>query len=148
MNVATPPLRRERTSNGQSSAASRGVPSTDPAILNSWKEISQYLGRGVRTVQRWETDYGLPVRRPGGHIRGSVFCLRHELDEWTRLRKMRMDGHHPRPAARECDAKLLRAKELSESLLLDFPNMVSDAELLRRRLEEIQALIEHCLRAA
>ena len=29
------------------------VPST-PQILGSWKEIAQYLGKGVRTVQRWE----------------------------------------------------------------------------------------------
>ncbi len=31
-------------------------------VLNSWKEIACYLGRGVRTVQRYERDLGLPVR--------------------------------------------------------------------------------------
>lgn len=25
-------------------------------VLNSWKEIARYLGRGVRTVQRWDAD--------------------------------------------------------------------------------------------
>ena len=40
--------------------------------LNSWKEIAGYLGRTVRTLQRWERDAGLridhfllsPVLRP------------------------------------------------------------------------------------
>ena len=27
-------------------------------ILNSWKEIAGYLNRGVRTVQRWEPNWG------------------------------------------------------------------------------------------
>ena len=31
--------------------------------LDSWKEIAAYLGRGVRTVQRWEREEGLPVHR-------------------------------------------------------------------------------------
>jgi hypothetical protein len=31
--------------------------------LDSWKEIASYLGRGVRTVQRWECEEGLPVHR-------------------------------------------------------------------------------------
>ncbi len=51
-------------------------------ILNSWKEIAQYLGRGVRTVQRWERDMGLPVRRPRGKDRSAVVALRADLDAW------------------------------------------------------------------
>jgi len=31
--------------------------------LDSWKSIASYLGREVRTVQRWENTEGLPVRR-------------------------------------------------------------------------------------
>src|ERR1700720_4403293 len=31
--------------------------------LVSWKEIAVYLGREVRTVQRWENTEGLPVHR-------------------------------------------------------------------------------------
>jgi hypothetical protein len=30
-------------------------------FLGSWKEIAAYLGRDVRTVQRWEKKEGLPV---------------------------------------------------------------------------------------
>ncbi len=59
----------------QSSAAS---------VLNSWKEIASYLGRGVRTVQRYERDLALPVRRPRGTSRSAVIALKEELDAWLR----------------------------------------------------------------
>jgi hypothetical protein len=53
-------------------------------VLNSWKEIANYLDRGVRTVQRWEAELGLPVRRPSGKSRSAVMALRSDLDEWLR----------------------------------------------------------------
>ena len=52
-------------------------------ILNDWKEIANHLGRGVRTVQRWE-QLGLPVRRPKGTDRSAVLALSEELDEWVK----------------------------------------------------------------
>lgn len=51
-------------------------------VLNSWKEIAVYLNRGVRTVQRWEADLGLPVRRPRGKRHSSVIATRADLDAW------------------------------------------------------------------
>jgi phage terminase Nu1 subunit (DNA packaging protein) len=51
-------------------------------VLNSWKEIAEYMGRGVRTVQRWEQELGLPVRRPRGKDRSAVLALKPELDRW------------------------------------------------------------------
>ena len=41
--------------------------SPEGRIFSSWKEIAAFLGRGVRTVQRWETTLGLPIRRPNGY---------------------------------------------------------------------------------
>ena len=32
-------------------------------VLQSWKEISAYLGRDIRTCCRWEENLGLPVHR-------------------------------------------------------------------------------------
>lgn len=62
-------------------------------ILNSWKEIAQYLGRGVRTVQRWEADLGLPVRRPRGKRRSAVIAVTGELDRWMEHRPLHLgDG--------------------------------------------------------
>jgi predicted DNA-binding transcriptional regulator AlpA len=51
-------------------------------ILNSWKEIASYLGRGVRTAQRWERELRLPVRRPRGRRRSAVIAVRKEIDAW------------------------------------------------------------------
>src|SRR3954465_8499593 len=65
------------------------VPMQQPDILNSWKEVSNYIGRGVRTVQRWEKDFGLPVRRPSGHLRGSVIALKADIDTWLGSRHAR-----------------------------------------------------------
>ncbi len=50
--------------------------------LESWKEIARYLGRQVRTVQRWEKSEGLPVHRHQHRSGGSVFAHRTELDAW------------------------------------------------------------------
>lgn len=51
-------------------------------ILNGWKEIAGHLGRGVRTVQRWE-NLGLPIRRPNSRLRSAVICTSEELDQWV-----------------------------------------------------------------
>ncbi len=51
-------------------------------ILESWKDISAYLGRTVRTCQRWETELGLPVHRLDGSPRAHVFAYKDELDRW------------------------------------------------------------------
>jgi hypothetical protein len=56
--------------------------SSDRKILNSWKEIAQYLGRGVRTVQRYEEEFKLPVRRVAGRDRSSVLAFSDEIDRW------------------------------------------------------------------
>lgn len=56
-------------------------------ILSSWKEIAQYLGKGVRTVQRWETEYALPVRRPENGHHKAVLAIPEEIDAWVRRQK-------------------------------------------------------------
>ena len=56
---------------------------TTPAhVLNSWKEISAFLGRGVRTAQRWERLHKLPVYRVGQGQRSPVFAYTSELSLW------------------------------------------------------------------
>jgi len=52
------------------------------AALTCWKEIANYLGKGVRTVQRYERDAGLPVKRPSQRDKGVVFAWPEELDSW------------------------------------------------------------------
>ena len=50
--------------------------------MTCWKEIARYLGKGVRTVQRWEHEMGLPVRRPHGRPKNPIFADSAELDAW------------------------------------------------------------------
>lgn len=52
-----------------------------PDRLDSWKALADYLGRDVRTLQRWEV-MGLPVRRLPGARGHSVFAFRSEVDAW------------------------------------------------------------------
>jgi hypothetical protein len=52
-------------------------------VLSGWKEIANYLGKGVRTVQRYERQFRLPVRRPAGKARASVIATKAELDAWV-----------------------------------------------------------------
>jgi hypothetical protein len=52
--------------------------------LNSWKAIAAYLGREVRTVQRWAKGRDLPVHRLPGGARPRVFALKPEIDAWLR----------------------------------------------------------------
>lgn len=49
--------------------------------LDSWKAIAEFLGRSLRTVQRWHELNGLPVHHFGGS-KGSVFAYEEEIDEW------------------------------------------------------------------
>ena len=51
-------------------------------ILESWKEIGEYLRRTPKTCQRWEHELGLPVHRLDGSPKASVFAYREELDRW------------------------------------------------------------------
>jgi hypothetical protein len=67
-------------------------------ILGSWKEIAAYLGKGVRTVQRWEQLHGLPVRRPNGAPRGVVYSSREELDHWLLTQWSQRSGEMAEPA--------------------------------------------------
>jgi excisionase family DNA binding protein len=61
-------------------------PEEDPVgeQLDSWKEIAVYLGREVRTVQRWAKARDLPVHRFPGGERPRVYALKSEIDAWLR----------------------------------------------------------------
>jgi concanavalin A-like lectin/glucanase superfamily protein len=50
--------------------------------LSSWKEIAAFLGRTIRTVQRWEKTDGLPVRRGGPGQRGLIVASKREISAW------------------------------------------------------------------
>src|SRR6266851_2206368 len=59
-------------------------------FLDSWKEIAAYLGREVRTVQRWEKKEGLPVHRQIHEKLGTVYAYKSEIDAWWRERSAKL----------------------------------------------------------
>jgi len=79
--------------------------------LDCWKEIAAYLGRGERTVKRWEMERGLPSHRVPGAGRTAVYAYTAELDEWLKSRK-----------AQEMDAAEVDAEEPESGRLFGFGN--------------------------
>jgi hypothetical protein len=57
-------------------------------VLTCWKDVAEYLNKGVRTVQRLESR-GLPIRRPADLAhKCSIIAYPSELDAW-------MEAHFP-----------------------------------------------------
>jgi hypothetical protein len=75
----------------------------EAARLNGWKEIALHLGKGTRTVQRWEKLYGLPVHRIGREGGEIVFAFSDEIDRWMagarRTVRQRRGGPEGEPPA-------------------------------------------------
>jgi hypothetical protein len=51
-------------------------------VLLGWKGIARYLGKGIRTVQRWESEFDFPVRRTHEGPT-SVLAVPAEIDAWV-----------------------------------------------------------------
>lgn len=93
-------------------------------ILNSWKEIANYLGRGVRTVQRWEAQLGLPVHRPAGKDHSAVLAFSSELDQWLDSRPVRF-------------ANSLNGESSQDRQSVQVQTLLTRAEAVLQRLESI-----------
>ncbi|MGD2085483.1 MAG: hypothetical protein PVH61_04785 [Candidatus Aminicenantes bacterium] len=50
--------------------------------LDTWQEIANYLDCDIRTCQRNEKEFGLPVYRQKGKKKSRVHAFKNELDEW------------------------------------------------------------------
>ena len=59
--------------------------------LESWKRIAAYLERDVRTLRRWEKNFGLPIHRQMHDRQATVYAYRSELDAW-RAARTEQDG--------------------------------------------------------
>jgi len=69
------------------------------ARLDSWKEIAAFLKRGLRTVQRWEREEGLPVHRLAHAKRGTVYANPDELTAWWESRRLTIAAKETPPTA-------------------------------------------------
>jgi len=97
--------------------------------LDSWKEIAAYLGRGIRTVQRWEREEGLPVHRLLHEKRGSIYARRDELTAWWESRRLTLAAPSASDAAESSSAPRLERVTLT-SAMTSWPALSSDARLV------------------
>lgn len=111
---------------------------TDPTVLTCWKDIANYLGKGVRTVQRWEQEFGLPVRRPKGVThKSAVVAYARDLDAWLDSRWSQRNGHHSAHttgAGSSLDDLIRTAKELR----------TTHDSLMRETRAALAALVANC----
>ncbi len=100
-----------------------------PQILSGWKEIANYLGKGVRTVQRYEVELRLPVRRPAGKSYGAVVATKVELDAWVNASPIREAFHLARTTTEETAVRDIR----------DMRNTVLEMRDLRSQMAGLRA---------
>jgi len=115
--------------------------------LNSWKEIASHLERGVRTVQRWESELGLPVRRTGRGKRGAVYALVSELDLW-RVTSGALVGKELGPgsgseraagsAVEESRRLMSNIQSMVQSVSMTTVRQRQQAQALQKRLDEMR----------
>ncbi len=117
----------------------------DPAILSCWKDIARYLGKGVRTVQRWEREFDLPVRRPKGADRKSAVAADpRDLDAWLTSRwslragSKRSDDRDNHAVTSEISRRIETARSLREQ----------HGTLVRELSATMQMLSQNCQRLA
>ena len=58
------------------------------SFLTCWKEISSYVGKGVRTIQRWESEFGFPIRRSKPGTKSFVLAIPAEIDAWIQAQQL------------------------------------------------------------
>lgn len=116
---------------------SRDAGRTTP-VLNSWKEIAAYVGRGVRTLQRYERLFGFPIRRPNNGKHSSVMALPEEIDEWLQRTARRA----PAPNGQQHD----RTRALRDVLEARIKRLDSNARKLQEKAEQLRIAAEQLQR--
>lgn len=98
-------------------------------ILSGWKDIAQYMRKGVRTVQRYERELALPIRRPCGGSKGGVIATRVEIDAWVKTCALQKEFEFSRPTKKDA---MMATDQLRQQL----------QEMRRLRQEAAQLLSE------
>ena len=101
-------------------------------ILSGWKQIANHLGKGVRTVQRYERELGLPIRRPAGKSSASVIATAGELDAWVTASPIRAQFELTHPAA-------------NTEMLEELRRNVKEMSRLRKETQEVRHAVSESL---
>jgi predicted metal-dependent hydrolase len=112
--------------------------SSNGRVLHSWKEIATYMGRGVRTIQRYEARLGLPVRRPSGAPRSAVLAFTNEIDQWLAQSPTRVESSQPpRESKRASGHNHIFVQSLYDKAVLSHQR----ADAMQKRMEAMQTLV-------
>jgi predicted DNA-binding transcriptional regulator AlpA len=124
-------------------------------FLSGWKEIASYLGKGVRTVQRYERELGFPARRPAGKSHAAVIATKAEVDAWVAASPIREEF---RLSTRQPDSQKISLDDLQKKIatmgMLRLEMVALRNELrasvnnLRDSIEEIHVGIGNRIRGA
>jgi len=115
--------------------------SSDSAVqpgdrLDSWKEISAYLKKDLRTARRWEKKEGLPVHRHIHDRASTVYAFKSEIEEWRARRKPEL---HEKDEDGESSGA---APTLAQSQVLEPARPVdSSGSKMRRLSPRVRALV-------
>ncbi len=117
--------------------------SEESTVLSSWKDIARYLGKGVRTVQRWERHLGLPVRRPiGATQKSAVLLYREDVDAWLATR-FSARGLEKSEAQADKSSRVARSA-LTEGIRTARELRTANHRLTEQITESIRLLTERC----
>jgi hypothetical protein len=121
---------------------------TAQVFLNSWKEIAAYLGRGVRTVQRWEGELRLPVHRIGKGKRSPVYSTVAELKFWIstvevardhRLQVAFHSGTRSREPLEDSRRLLTSVRDLAQAIAETSIRQRQQTEILQARVLQMRS---------
>lgn len=101
-------------------------------ILSGWKEIAKHLRKGVRTVQRYERELGLPIRRPAGKSSASVIATAGELDAWVTASPIRVQFELTHPT-------------VNTEMLEELRRNVKEMARLRKETQEVRHAVSEGL---
>jgi CheY-like chemotaxis protein len=116
-------------------------------VLNSWKEIAQYLGRGVRTIQRYEQEYNLPVRRIAGRRRTAVIAFSDEVDAWLEqsVKHAELSLSRPPQASRALPSTASISPSENHARSVRKPNQLPNILIIEdqvERVDELRAILD------
>ena len=116
------------------------------AALSSWKEVAAYLGKGVRTVQRWEQQFGLPIRRPNekSHI---IFAIPAEIDAWLKSHQASTYDREQQPLA-TAKKRRMEQQELLTRLRTSYSRLEKNEQALGKHLSRLIATFQDASRLA
>jgi len=93
-------------------------------VLSSWKDVAAHLGKSVRTVQRWETELGLPIHRPDRRQQRIILAFPEELKRWM--------GGKQAAAGKNGDERRRRLEENKQRLRAQLQRLQSLSDTLQR----------------